>query len=227
MGEPSTTPYGGREHRTDSYLTVEVQRTVSSRISLNRYQESMILKYLVSEVLAKGFLGEENFYFIFYLLERLTRGGTIRQIRDSRERHVCLYAYTVLKYFPSFSRKGSDEIEDLRNFLLTFEGPVSFDSRVLGAISRWEPRRYLKVETEPLERLIERSGISQRYSSYCKGYGEGSPALRKRKTKFSAELDGETEDRPNPFDGNGQSFVIQLIQILDKMGKEVPGISIL
>lgn len=229
MGEPlNPDPEGKRKKQLPNTLTVETQWTVSTRVSLNRYQESMILKYLNCEIIAKEFIGTEQFLYTLFLLERLSKGGRIREIRDCRERHVCLVAYTLLKYFPSFENRGKGNTKNIKKFILSFDKPVSFNLRVLGSILRWDPRRYLKIETVPIEVLFERSGISKRYSSYCKGYGEGgSLSSKMKRTRPSAELDGEDEERPNPFDGFGQSYVSQLILLLTNIGEDLPGISII
>jgi hypothetical protein len=228
MGEPSEPCPGGEKNSILNSLTVEVSWTVSEKIALNRYQESMILKYLCCEVLAKEFIGFESYLYILFLLEKLSKGGRVREIRDIRERHVCLIAYTLLRYFPSFEKFKEKNVKELKELILSFNKPVNFDSRTFGSILKWNPRNYLQAKTVPLELLIERSGFSKRYSSYCKGYGEGgSLSSRSRKTRPSAELDGEPEDRPEPFDGYGQSFLVQLILLLNKIGEEPPGISIL
>jgi hypothetical protein len=51
--------------------------------------------------------------------------------------------------------------------------------------------RYLVVRFVPIDNLLERNKGTTRYSSYCKGYGESSRMGRRKKTRPSAELDGE------------------------------------
>jgi hypothetical protein len=55
----------------------------------------------------------------------------------------------------------------------------------------WDIKKFIEIQTVPLDVLLERSTNTSRYSSYCKGYGESSRMGRRRKTRPSAELDGE------------------------------------
>lgn len=222
---PNRGPSKNRSGKT-SALNVEIQWTVRPRRKLSQYEESMTLKYLVAEVLNDGQWGLENFLMAFYLLDRLSRSGYVRKIRDTRTNFVCLSAYIVLKYFPYEEIQYPEGLLNSIKELLTDPCyPVIFSRRALGGISkRFYPRDNLEVRAEPLEKLLERSGSSIRYSGYCKGYGEGgSLSARTRRTRPSAELDGETEDRPERFDPYGTSLVIRLIQLLGEYGiSEMP-----
>jgi len=63
----------------------------------------------------------------------------------------------------------------------------------------WKPEKYLLIRPVFAENLIERSGNSERYSSYCKGYGESHPSAHYKKTRPSAELDGKELSEPKDF----------------------------
>lgn len=52
--------------------------------------------------------------------------------------------------------------------------------------------KFLSIRSVPTDHLLERSNDSERYSGYCKGYGESSSTGHRLKTRPSAELDGET-----------------------------------
>lgn len=220
MGEPSKPKTStDLEVPSSPTMNVEIQWTVRPKVKLNPYQESMILKYLVAECCADAGWSFENYLRAFYLYDQLSGSGGPRQIRDPRTRLVCLLAYVCLKYIPV---DGDLKCEPLIAFLQTDQF-VSVNRRVLGSIIRWGGDNWLQVRAEPLELLLNRSGDSVRYSSYCKGYGEGgSLSAQTKRTRPSAELDGEDEDRPGIFDPYGQSFVIRLIQLLDELGEEMP-----
>jgi len=49
--------------------------------------------------------------------------------------------------------------------------------------------KFLEFRIVTVEDLIERSGNSIRYTSYCKGYGESGRSVRHQRTRFSYELD--------------------------------------
>lgn len=61
--------------------------------------------------------------------------------------------------------------------------------------SFWNPEKWITITAVAVETIFERSGNSERYSSYCKGYGESHKSLHYKKTRPSAELDGE---EPSP-----------------------------
>jgi hypothetical protein len=58
----------------------------------------------------------------------------------------------------------------------------------------WNIAKFIEIRAVPLDVLLERSKGTNRYSSYCKGYGESSRLGRRQKTRPSAELDGEPVD---------------------------------
>jgi hypothetical protein len=50
-----------------------------------------------------------------------------------------------------------------------------------------------------VDTIIDRTGNTERYSSYCKGYGESHPSAHNQKTKTSFELDGGDLKDPEDF----------------------------
>jgi len=58
------------------------------------------------------------------------------------------------------------------------------------------PEIWLTIKTVDVDEIIERTGNTERYSSYCKGYGESHPSAHYKKTGPSAELDGESTEIP-------------------------------
>jgi hypothetical protein len=130
----------------------------------------------------------------------------------------CLYSYLLGNKQHYFERKDSKEFELLLllKIVLSSVSRMNLSNRVQlpedvqRAIldSRWTPNertfksrevsfqldKFLLVRIVPVDTLIERSKDSIRYSSYCKGYGESGPTGRRKKTRPSAELDGEPVD---------------------------------
>lgn len=127
----------------------------------------------------------------------------------------CLYTYLLGNKQFYFERKDSKEFELLlilkvvllsvgwMNLEETTQLPKEIQETILN--SRWVPNertfrsretsfrlsKFLQIRIVPVDTLIERSKDSIRYSSYCKGYGESGPTGRRKKTRSSAELDGE------------------------------------
>jgi len=79
---------------------------------------------------------------------------------------------------------------ELKEFILKTE--LIMDKRTyMSRKGHWNPEKWIRISTVAVETIFERSGNSERYSSYCKGYGESHKSLHYKKTRPSAELDGE------------------------------------
>lgn len=65
--------------------------------------------------------------------------------------------------------------------------------RIYGNLKKtWLPEKFISFRDTPLETYIDQSPEGVPYSSYCKGYGEGS-SRGQEILPFSAETDGEEE----------------------------------
>jgi len=126
-----------------------------------------------------------------------------------------LYTYLLGNKQHYFERRDSKEFELLLLLKITLlsvgwmdlEDKVKLPKDISEIIlnSRWVPNertfrsrenqfrlnKFLQIRIVPVDSLIERSKDSIRYTSYCKGYGESGPTGRRKKTRSSAELDGE------------------------------------
>lgn len=155
----------------------------------------------------------------------------------------CLYSYLLGNKQHYFERKDSKEFELLLLLKVVLLSVSRMDLSVRVYLpedirraildSRWVPNertfksretqfrldKFLSASIVPVDSLIERSNDSIRYSSYCKGYGESGPTARRRKTRPSAELDGETVDLEN--EGLIKLSLERLSQIQDLMLLEI------
>lgn len=178
-------------------LTTRYQLTVKLRQPLTRRQIGLLLEILNYQTVYFGI----NFgmYLAMEHLSSMLIGQKLsgEWIKDENERRVVLVTQILLrsvsgKYMTIASMLGLPEpiIQSLIENKLIMERRV-FNSR----FQYWRPEEWLSIETVPLENIMERvKGRSERYSSYCKGYGESHPSAHRQKTKPNSELDGETED---------------------------------
>jgi hypothetical protein len=151
------------------------------------------------------------------------------EIREERERTACAVALLILRDLEqeNWTYGGRVQVSDrTRQILLQTEGLV-ITIRQYGSIkSARNLKKFITVRAEPLESsILKRQENSQRYESYCKGYGESSGfALRKMRTRQSTELDGETEDKPLKFSLKNlpKYFQLNLIDLLS--GRKKKGI---
>lgn len=179
-------------------ISTEYQLTVRSRMKLSRRQIGLLLEdcnyravcygvnlglYLTMEHLSYQLIGQKK--------DNL-------EIRDSKERRVVSVTQIILQSLGRTNLLIEEDIqipEIIREEIITRQLIVS--SRVFGSRHQiWNPESFIRVLAVPLSTQFERvKGTSERYSSYCKGYGESHPSAHYKKTKPSSELDGEPEDR--------------------------------
>lgn len=176
---------------------VDYQLTVRPKVELTRYQVSMLLEMACWEVVRGGidFIG---WLTIEYLTTRLQGSKKIWEIREPTERRVCTLS-TVILVSTQNSWMNLLERERLSESLLSFikdSALLSPDRSLQSRKEFWYPAKFLEVKTVRLDVFLEREQRSVRYSSYTKGYGESSRMGRRQKTRTSAELDGEENERP-------------------------------
>lgn len=179
-------------------ISTEYQLTVRTRMQLTRRQIGLLLEdcnyravcfgvnlglYLTMEHLSSQLIGQKS---------------NNLEIKDSKERRVCSVTQIILQSLGNTSlliEEDSQIPEVIRTEIITRQLIVS--QRVFGSRHQlWNPEGFIRILAVPLSTRFDRvKGTSERYSSYCKGYGESHPSAHYKKTKPSFELDGETEDR--------------------------------
>jgi hypothetical protein len=179
-------------------LTTEYQLTVKLEMQLTRRQISFLLEILNYQMVYFGVTF--GMYLTVEHLSSLLIGqkSDPKEIKDENERRVTTLARILL------SSVGNRDL----NMISAWEVPESIvqkviennlimDKRVYGSrLQHWRPEKYITILAVPLNIQFERvKGRSERYSSYCKGYGESHPSAHRKKTKPSQELDGEKEDK--------------------------------
>lgn len=193
---PAIAIRGNLENTNLSTLS-DYQMTVRTTIELTRYQISMLLSMVCYQVIHVG-IDFVSWLTIEYLFSRLLGSRKVWEIRDSNERKVLTLANIILlSTLNDWVSLGTytDLPESIREFVFS-SGMVMSDRTYESRKEFWNPARFIEVRAVPLDVFLEREKSTSRYSSYCKGYGESSRLGRRLKTRPSAELDGETEDRP-------------------------------
>lgn len=195
-----------------SSLSIDYQLTVRPKVELTRYQISMILETLLYEVSEIG-ISFTSYLILEFLYSSLLGNKQILELRSGNERRTLFLAQILLRsirgiWFSLEDREKIPEklIRDLREIRDLFPSLREYSSRR----TYWNCGRFLEVRAVRLDVFLERRDNSERYSSYCKGYGESSQMGHRRKTRTSAELDGEDNDRPEiVFDG------LEIVMLLD------------
>jgi len=182
--------------KTEFYMTIQPKVT-----SLSSREASMLL--MVCNVLALQDGIDTTLYLSMeFLYSYLTRSGSLSpsEIKEERERQTCLLTHLILS---SFRGEWTDlgqriKILDQQVREAVVESNWLPDRRTFNSwLQHWEPERWLQVRIVPVEYLLDRSKFTEPYSSYCKGYGEGTSRGAK-KTPYDSELDGESFTEPIP-----------------------------
>jgi hypothetical protein len=179
---------------TDIHLTVRIGNR-----SLTRRHLRLILDVLLYEIFLEG-ITLERYLLLVHLYQNLLGQKTEPlDLAVDHERRLCLLSEIIMLDLSDKDFCLGDPIvvlsEELRKEVLSSDLIMSnrtYNSRKY----HWAPEKWLTVRPVGIDTLIERSGNSQRYSSYCKGYGESHPSAHLKKTKSSVELDGEDAKEP-------------------------------
>lgn len=175
---------------------IDYQLTVRPKVELTRFRMSMLLELECYFGTIFG-LNLTSWIVIEYLFGRLLGSNKVWEVRDPNERRVLTLANMVLLASQN-SWMALGEFTQLDKNLIAYlkeSNLLSNDRTIQSRKEYWKTESFLEVRAVRLDVVLEREQQTERYSSYCKGYGESSSMGRRRKTRPSAELDGE-EERP-------------------------------
>lgn len=165
----------------------QVHWTVRWKYQLNHRQKLFVLESLILRLVVKGeSFGDYLLLSDLFFLARL----------DSQEYHA-FRLRTIAEALLETSDPWEERVEFIK---AVYKANHSDYRRVYGNLKKkWKPEEYLSIVQVPLETYIDLTPQGEPYSSYCKGYGEGS-SRGLEKTPYSWELDGEPEkDEDQPI----------------------------
>lgn len=180
--------------------------TIQTRVTnLTPREASMLLMVCNVQALQHG-LDLTLYMSMEFLLSFLTRSHSIPipEIKEERQRKTCLLADLILTSVRGEWTGFEERIQILNQQVrdAVIESGWLPDKRTYHSwLQHWKPDKWLEVRIVPVDYLLERSGFSNPYSSYCKGYGEGTHRGPK-KTPYDSELDGEDYTEPLPPEFN-------------------------
>lgn len=116
------------------------------------------------------------------------------EINSGKIRLICTIAEIILSEIGSAEFSLSADIKLLlKPEVVSLLSPYLMTKRTYGSrYKTWRPEKFLSIYAVPVDKIIERDKkqSTERYSGYCKGYGESHPNAHRHKTKPSFELDG-------------------------------------
>jgi len=226
---PSTDPSSKSSvTELNSLCSSDYHLTVQLRVHLERRQISLLLSVLNYQAVHYGV----NFaiYLSLLHLNEILIGNKVRasQIKDNFERLSVELSQVIIR-----DLAGKDlflgelvQLSEKTRLLLLHSNTLMVRDVYRSRFNYWRPENYLKLKTVPVDVIIERSGNSVRYTSYCKGYGEGTGTARRGRTPTSFELDGEDtpdwilSEQVSAKDLTREIFLLAHFEWLKRFGEE-------
>lgn len=178
---PSVTPNRVEERETSSGTNGQVHWILHWDMSLTPREKALVQETLILRIVVSGMT------FGDYLLLSELRFQFKESSGDYHQRRLITYSDILLDQSKSYELRKM-MIEDL------YWSEGKDYRRIYGNLKKhWIPERFISFEDIPLETYIDLPRRGEPYSSYCKGYGEGS-SRGLIVTPPSAELDGEQLD---------------------------------
>jgi len=179
------------EHVSEYHLTARVTNS-----QLSQKELSLLLEVLEYQIVHFGV----NFAMMLALSELymklLGNKRTSHEINNGKIRTVVLVAEILLKTLKDFEFSlYHGEYAELSSKTKELLSPYLMTKRTYGSrYKTWRPEKFIRVRAVPVSYLIDRpQKATERYSGYTKGYGESHGNAHRKKTKPSAELDGDQE----------------------------------
>lgn len=171
------------------------------RSDMNDKTVAMLLKILAVEFVSQG-IDFTGYMSVEYLVTRLQHGKTDPlEIRDEKDRQAAMLGNLILASVRGTWISLGERIEvspAIRQEIIN-SGWLP-NSRTLKSWKQYyRVRDFIEIFTVPMNTYIDEDvRTSTRYSSYCKGYGNGGHVSRTLKTPYDSEIDGESTDRDPP-----------------------------
>jgi hypothetical protein len=177
-----------------STFFMEYQMTVQPTIRLTQKEASMLLMMEVVKATALG-VDIASYFVMEWLFNYLTRYNSEDPVdyKIEKGRQTLLLAHLILLVvrgswlnFVDREELPEEVVKDIAS-----TGWLPSEQTLSSWKSTYDVQKYFVGRAVRLDSFQERETNSQRYSGYCKGYGEGGHLARKQKTPFSSELDGD------------------------------------
>lgn len=191
---PPTLKVKGATEEYFRAISFDVQMTVRSKVDFTRKQLCMLSGIALSDVCEDGISLSDWMILEWLYSNLLGNKQDYFERKDQKEFELSLLLKVVLLGGTWMGLEEKVQLpEDIQKLVLKSKFVPKGRTKASWR-QHWDLVKFLEIRAVPLDVLLERSKSTQRYSSYCKGYGESSRMGRRQKTRPSAELDGEPVD---------------------------------
>jgi len=202
--EPPSTDPNDKEDVPTNYFDYQMKFNLTARIPNSQWRIkdlSLLLDTLNYEVAVYGC--NFNMYLTLELLFSILTGtNNPWDVKDEKIRITCIATNSILRDLQGEFYQFGDKLQlESRTLKFLRDNNLIITKRVYGSRKEfYRAERFIEILAVPIKQTLERRQGSERYSGYTKGYGESGSTAPKQKTRFSTELDGETDDIPLRFD---------------------------
>lgn len=207
---PSTTPKQWRSTKTEKTfsLSLESHITIFAKVELSRKRVSLLLEQEIVRVCSEG-LSVLDYFSFEWMLNYLVGSQSLHKVNGKKMSTVVYGAHLILLQYKdnwNLLYQKAPIHKELKETLQEIFGTLS-DRKYQARKTIYDLEKFLLVKIEDVNSIIDRSQSSVRYSSYCKGYGEGGRSARHQSTRYSYELDrDDSETEPEEFFSFGTSI---------------------
>jgi len=169
-------------------------------------------------------------YLSLLHLYEILLGNKVRasQVKDRYERLSVFLSQVIIRDLAGLELSFTDpvQVSDKTKELALKSKALMTKDTYRSRFVHWRPERFLGLKTVPVDVIIERSGNSVRYTSYCKGYGEGTGTARRGRTPTCFELDGEESpewilsEQVSAQELAQEAFLVAHFEWLKRFGRE-------
>lgn len=171
--------------------SLDVSLTIRTKVELTRRQATLLAGQAIFEIISEGITLGDWMVIEFLYGFLLGQKQDFLRVKNSKELEILALLKLVLLSGTWIGLEGKSQLPDDIKFLLSNSQWIPSERTYFSRKKSFELKKFLEVRIVSTDDLMTRSSGTKRYSSYCKGYGEGSSRARREKTLPSAELDGE------------------------------------
>jgi hypothetical protein len=160
--------------------------------SLTRRELSLLLDVLNYQALTYGININMRIAMYELYFRLLGNKRNTREIMESKIRLTLVICEIILQSLAGFDNSlSATEFIHLSPDVVKLLKSKCMTARTYGSrFKTWRPEKLIKIKAVPVDIQMENQNRPNRYSSYCKGYGESHPSTHRKRTMPSQELDG-------------------------------------
>jgi len=178
--------------REENFLlhSLDVHLTVRSKVQLTGKQACMLAGIAISGILSEGISLKDWIILEFLYSFLLGNKQEPEEATESKEFEILLILKIILLSGTWMGLESRKKLSEELVLLIKTSRLIPKERTIQSWTQHWDLESFLEIRAVPMTTFMKRQEGFQRYSGYCKGYGESSPAGKCKKTKYSSELDG-------------------------------------